>query len=131
MQPHQSSLGLRTDVVSAVIDDGAVLLDLAKKYFYSVNSSGWAIIQLFERGTTVEEVKTICSSWSGEDQGHAVERFIEVLVGDQLLTVMAESPQEHNVNLDGKWVPPTIEKHKEPLHRVMTSAFDPSIPLVE
>jgi len=131
MPAHQSSLGLRTDVVSAVIDDGAVLLDLATKYFYSVNSSGWAIVQLFEGGATVEEVKAICNSWAGEDQGDSVERFIEVLVGDKLLTLMADPPQEHNANLEGKWVSPTIEKHKEPLQRVMTSAFDPSIPLVE
>ena len=42
-----SKLTLRPDVVATVLEDGAVLLDLETKYFYSVNPSGWAILQLF------------------------------------------------------------------------------------
>jgi hypothetical protein len=29
------------------------------------------------------------------------------------------------------WSTPTIEKYSKPLQRIMTSAFDPSIPLAE
>lgn len=125
-------LGLRADVVSAVLEDGAVLLDLATKYFYSVNSTGWAIVQLFENGVTIEEAKAQCRSWSGEQQnGHAVDSFLETLVADKLVITVTDPARKQNVTLKSKWVPPFIEKHKQPLQRVMTSAFDPSIPLVE
>ena len=129
---HKDLLGLRADVVSAVLDDGAVLLDLATKYFYSVNSPGWAIVQLFENGATIEEAKARCRSWSGEQQsGDAVDRFIETLVADKLVTRVTDHARRQNVTVKDKWVSPIIEKHKQPLQRVMTSAFDPSIPLVE
>jgi hypothetical protein len=129
---HTNLLGLRADVVSAVLDDGAVLLDLATKYFYSVNPPGWAIVQLFETGATVEEAKAQCRFWAGEGQsGDAVDRFIDTLVADKLVTHVTDPAQKRNVTLKGRWVPPIIEKHREPLQRVMTSAFDPSIPLVE
>lgn len=129
---HKDFLGLRADVVSAVLDEGAVLLDLETKYFYSVNSPGWAIVQLFENGSTIEGAKTQCRSWSGEDQSDgAVEAFIETLVAEKLVTQVTNPPRRQNVTLKDKWAAPIIEKHKQPLQQVMTSAFDPSIPLVE
>jgi hypothetical protein len=129
---YKGLLGLRGDVVSAVLDEGAVLLDLSTKYFYSVNSPGWAIVQLFENGATVEEARAQCRTWAGEGQsGDAVDRFIEALVADKLVTEVPNPARKQNVTLKGEWASPIIEKHKEPLQRVITSAFDPSIPLVE
>jgi hypothetical protein len=33
--------------------------------------------------------------------------------------------------LNGGWRPPTIDKHREPLQRIVISAFDPTLPLAE
>jgi hypothetical protein len=29
------------------------------------------------------------------------------------------------------WIPPALTKHREPLQRIMVSAFDPGLPLAE
>ena len=125
-------LTLRPDVVVSVMEDGAVLLDLATKYFYSVNSSGWAIVQMFENSASIEEVKMKCHAWAGGDKDSAaIDVFIETLLNENLVGTALDSVTPHDAKLDGDWSRPSIEKHKEPLQRIMTSAFDPSIPLAE
>ena len=50
-------------MVSTIVDDGAVLLDLNTKYFYSVNWPGAAIVMLLEGGVSRSEVIHACASW--------------------------------------------------------------------
>jgi hypothetical protein len=128
----ETRLCLRPDVVVTVVENGAVLLDLDSKYFYSVNSSGWALVQLFEAGVARPAVAEQCRTWgaSAEDEDH-VERFIDVLVTDRLVQPDGVAGAAAAVTLKGEWTTPRIEKHKEPLQRVMTSAFDPTLPLAE
>jgi hypothetical protein len=110
-----------------------VLLDLESKFFFSVNPSGWSIVQLFERGASPVEVQTCCRDWgAGEDDAAAIMRFVDSLIAERLVapgpggTAPGEGP-----TAPGAWTAPSLEKHKEPLQRVMVSAFDPSIPLAE
>jgi hypothetical protein len=35
------------------------------------------------------------------------------------------------VTFEGPWQPPAIERQREPLQSIVTSAFDPSVPLAE
>jgi hypothetical protein len=139
-EPGGKTLTLRPDVVATVLQDGAVLLDLETKYFYSVNPSGWAIIQLFESGATVEQVGTQTRLWGAPSAPDApTMAFLEILKGDRLIVPADEelsaSPgpvdTTPGVPCNGPWSSPSIEKHKEPLHRIMTSAFDPTLPLAE
>jgi Coenzyme PQQ synthesis protein D (PqqD) len=123
-------LALRTDVVASVLEDGAVLLDLATKYFYSVNSTGWVILQLLENGATLEEIQIQCSVWGASDS-EAISRFIQKLVDENLVAPPHDQVPKKNIMLNGNWAPPVLEKHREPLQRIMTNAFDPSIPLAE
>jgi len=124
---------LRPEVVATVLEEGAVLLDLESKFFFSVNPSGWSIVQLFERGASPAEVQTCCRDWGGaEEDAGAIARFVESLIAERLVipgprgTAPGEGPTP-----PGAWAAPSLEKHKEPLQRVMVSAFDPSIPLAE
>jgi hypothetical protein len=126
-------LVLRPDVAVAVLGDGAVMLDLETKYFFSVNSTGWAILRMFERGTTLERVRAQCRAWSGGDgTGGLVEAFMQTLLRERLVAESGTGrSQDLESTLEGGWSTPTIEKHSKPLQRIMTSAFDPSIPLAE
>src|SRR5437899_5213596 len=84
---HIKTLMLRPAVVATVIEDGAVLLDLDTKYFYSVNHGGWAILQLFEAGTTREQVEAECRKWGARaDDGDSIAKFLDVVIGDKLVT---------------------------------------------
>jgi len=132
VESQNESLALRSDVVVSVLEDGAVLLDLSTKYFYSVNSSGWAIVQMFENGSSAEEVKAKCRIWAGRDEDSTpINVFIETLLTENLVVMTTDPSAPHDARLNGGWSRPSIEKHKEPLQRIMTSAFDPSIPLAE
>jgi hypothetical protein len=125
-------LSLRPDVVATVLENEAVLLDLETKYFYSVNATGWAIVQLFETGASVERARERCREWGaspGDDD--AIARFLDALVADRLVIECAEATGADGVKPNGAWTAPAIEKHKEPLQRIMVSAFDPTLPLAE
>jgi len=127
-------LVLRPEVAVAVLEEGAVLLDLDTKFFFSVNDTGWAIIRIFEDGTTLERVRAQCRAWGAKDGNDPeVEAFLKVLMDERLVARDGETNKagETNTSLRNDWSPPTIQKHSKPLQRIMTSAFDPSIPLAE
>jgi hypothetical protein len=131
-QPTNQALMLRPDVVVTVLEHEAVLLDLETKYFYSVNTSGWAIVQLFETGATLDHVRTQSQSWgAGTADAGAIARLVDVLISDRLVTIAAQPVSLNGVAFEGTWTSPTIEKHREPLQRIVVSAFDPTLPLAE
>lgn len=123
----------RPDVVATVLDDGAVLLDLETKYFYRLNRTAWAIAQLFESGATLQEVQAYCKVLgAAASDAAAITALIGVLSRDNLIEASSAqwSPQNQPTS-SIPWSTPTIEKQAEPLQRVITSAFDPSVPLAE
>lgn len=125
-------LSLRPDVVVTVLEHEAVLLDLESKYFYSVNETGWAIVQLFESGANAEQVRSHCQAWGARpEDGDAITHFIDALVRDRLVVATAAVAGVDGVARAGAWAAPAIEKYKEPLQRIMVSAFDPTLPLAE
>ena len=125
-------LYLRTDVVATVIEGDAVLLDLQSKYFYSANNSAWAVLQLFEAGATPAQVHTQAAVWSGlAVTATGVEPLVELLIAEGLLTRDGTPLPTGDIRPDGDWRSPELEKHREPLYRIMTSAFDPTLPLAE
>lgn len=122
---------LRADVVATVLDHGALLLDLQSKYFYQLNPSGWAIVQLFESPTSAVHAVERAKAWGAGDADAAAVRD---LVG-QLLQHGLLEPGSADARPDGEapahWEAPTLERQAQPLQRVIVSAFDPSIPLAE
>jgi hypothetical protein len=128
----EQPLFLRSDVVATVIEGGAVLLDLQSKFFYSANDSAWAILQLFEAGATLSQVRTQTAAWRGDATPAAgVDSLLALLIAEGLLTGDGTSLPSDNIHPEGEWRPPELEKHREPLYRIMTSAFDPTLPLAE
>lgn len=126
------TLILRPDVVVTTLEHEAVLLDLETKYFYSVNHSGWAITQLFETGATRELAQERIAEWgAGSNDLDAAYLFIDRLFSERLIAPGESQGPGPEVTFEGSWSRPTIEKHKQPLHQVMVSAFDPTLPLAE
>ena len=129
---NETVWSLSPEVVVTVLEDSAVLLELQTKYFYSVNATGWAIVQMFESGATKQQIAEKCSAW-GADAARMdmVENFINSFEADNLIMPSEDTPTAHEITFEGDWKPPEVEKHKEPLERIMVSAFDPSLPLAE
>lgn len=126
-----TAYALRPDVVSTVLDHGALLLDLESKYFYLLNPSGWAVTQLFEEGASADHAVERCRAWGAPDADIAgVRAAIEKMIGERLLE---PAPTANNVAgvAPATWEPVGVERQAEPLQRVIVSAFDPSIPLAE
>jgi hypothetical protein len=123
-------LSLQPHVVTTILDDGAVLFDLETKYFYRLNSTGWALVKMFEDGTTVEEVRRQCRAWSApEAHTPAIDRLLETLVSENLVATASHAAAASEMY--GSWTEPVIERQAEPLQGLISSAFDPSIPLAE
>jgi len=128
----QEILMLRPDVVVTTLESEAVFLDLETKYFYSTNLSGWAITQLFECGATRAQVEEQCRSWAvTEEQKTVVAGFVQYLISERLIAPSRSPRPQAAVELPTQWETPKIEKYKEPLQRIMISAFDPTLPLAE
>lgn len=129
---QNKTLVLRPDVVATVIEDGAVLLDLETKYFYTVNHAGWAILQMFEAGTTRAQVEATCQKWGATaDDTHPIANILDLIIGDKLVTLTDFPVADPIPELTYPWSSPTIEKSREPLQRIMKSPFDPTLPLAE
>jgi hypothetical protein len=126
---HGREYVMRPDVVATVMGEGAVLLDLRTKYFYSANKTAWAILSALETGADVSALLSACARCAPE--GAAPEAFFQFLQSENLLEPAASVGWDGRLALAGDWVEPVLEKHKEPLQRIMMSAFDPSVPLAE
>ena len=125
-------IALRPTLVATVVEDGAVLLDLDTNYFYKLNHSGWAILQLFELQSTGEdEILGRCREWgAGAQDEPQIAAFLECCKRQALVDLLPAN-QAPDVQFSGAWAPPSIERQAEPLQGIVTSAFDPSIPLAE
>ena len=122
---------LRPTLVATVIEDGAVLLDLDSKYFYALNQSAWAILQLCETACAApEDILERCKLWGANDQSQ-IRNFLLDLLSHAIVEPGAEREGLPDVRFHGVWTPPLIERQAEPLQTIVTSAFDPSIPLAE
>ena len=124
-------LVLRPEVVGTVIEGGAVLLNLDTNDFYEVNTSGWAILQLFEGGATRDQVMERCQQWGAPANDVAVATFLDVLVRDVLVAPSDWPASTADVTPATAWSAPTIEKAPEALQRIVRSPFDPTLPLAE
>ena len=123
---------LRPDVVSTIMNHGAVILDLRSKYFFSANSTGWAIAQMFETGATRDEMHCACRKCGATDAGiPAIDALIDLMISEGLVEPASMPAAATNGIIVASWVSPTLSKHREPLQRIMVSAFDPGLPLAE
>jgi hypothetical protein len=134
-----TSLSKGPDVVSTELEEGAVLLNLATRTYFSLNDGALAVWNLIEPGRTIEEIAAALSgSFAGvEDHRYMVETFVDRLEAEKLV-VRSESPGEVSFDVapprgvpEGMLEPPELLKHDEPLHEVPLHPFDPQLPLAE
>lgn len=126
-----ASFALRPSIVVTVIEDGAVLLDLDTKYFYRLNAPAWALVSSFELdGMTHDGVRARARSFGATDDA-AVTAFLRELDAHGLLEETPAGTPPESGSFEGAWCDPRIEVQSEPLQSIVTSAFDPSVPLAE
>ncbi len=129
-EDHQ--LALSPHVVVTPLGEGALLLHLDSKFFHSINRPGWGILQLLEAGTTRQNIMSNCTDWgAGEHDRAAIENYLDELISNDLAGNFDGKTTGQQAQFSGDWAAPTIERHDEPLERIVTSAFDPSVPLAE
>jgi len=130
-QSDHCRLRLRPDVVATVLNDGAVILDLRTKFFFSANPTAWSILQMFETGATPAEVIELGQKWGANGDTPAIKRLIEQVIAEGLVeSVDAPAGAALAIPMIA-WVVPELSKHQEPLQQIMVSAFDPGMPLAE
>jgi hypothetical protein len=123
---------LRESVVVTVIDDGAVLFDLESKYFFRLNQPAWAIVQLFECDpVTFGAIEEAAQRWGAAPGDSTIRSLIAELKEHDLIVCAPASELQSNVQFAGPWSEPRMECQKEPLQKIVTNAFDPSVPLAE
>jgi len=130
-ETEAGGLVLRSQIVGAVIEDGAVLLNLDTNDLYEVNTTGWAILQLFEGGARPDQVMQRCEQWGAPSNDPAVAQFLDVVIGDSLVAPSEWPPSTAEVPLAVTWSAPKIEKVPDALQRIVRSPFDPTLPLAE
>lgn len=127
-----TELALSPNVVVTPLGDGALLLHLDNNFFYSINLPGWGILQLLEAGSTLHDILSKCKDWGAqENDQHAVENYLDELIANDLVGNFEGKAADQAAQFTGSWEAPTVERHDEPLERIVTSAFDPSVPLAE
>ena len=107
---------LRPTLVATVVEDGAVLLDLDSKYFYALNESAWAVVQLFETtAASVDAVLAQCVRWGANDDA-AVRAFLEQLTEERIVEEGGAADALPEVSFKGEWCSPVMRRQAEPLH---------------
>jgi hypothetical protein len=127
----QAGIALSPALVATVIEDGAVLLDMESKYFYSLNASGWAIVQIFEStGASVDRILSQCREWGATDEDE-IRAFLARLAEKRIVEIAVDSDDRELPSYTGPWRKPVLTRHEQPLLNIISSGFDPRIPLAE
>jgi hypothetical protein len=87
---------------------------------------------MFETGATRDEIHTASRQWgaNGADT-QAIDGVIDQMISEGLVEP-ANAPASAVAGVAvAAWIPPALTKHREPLQRIMVSAFDPGLPLAE
>ena len=132
------------EVVETVLEDGAVLLNLRTKFYYSLNGVGYKIWQLLDSAQSSEElIQKAMAAYQAESGKikESISKFLGELEQEQLLIPQIEGTEKHStqgqhvVHIDSvekkPFVEPELIKHDEPLHEVVQNPFDPQLPLAE
>ena len=140
-----SALAMNPEVVCTELEDGAVLLNMQTRLYYSLNEVGLELWNLVDVARTPEQVGDALAASFGIEEGaarDAASRFLAALEREQLVvaagdgeTAAGGSPPAPAPAGEGgsqrRFVEPDLVKHDEPLHEVSASPFDPQLPLAE
>jgi Coenzyme PQQ synthesis protein D (PqqD) len=129
------------EVVCTELEDGAVLLNMETRLYYSLNDSGLEIWRLLDIPGTSEELGRRLTERLEVDEAVAAEaaaafvgelereRLVIAADGSEAVTSLAAEPEAGGERR--RFSAPELILHDEPLHEVTTSPFDPQLPLAE
>jgi Coenzyme PQQ synthesis protein D (PqqD) len=142
-----AKLSWHPEVVHTELEDGAILLHLGTRFYYSLNETGRTIWALLESSAGPDDLsRRLVERYPvTEDHAHAaLSRFLAELEREQLVAVgAADGPSapaspDHARPMSGhaartavNFSEPKLTKHAEPLHEVVMNPFDPQLPLAE
>jgi hypothetical protein len=132
------------DVVSTELEDGAVLLNMETRLYYSLNQEGLEIWSLLGSATGPDELARLLTHAFDVDEeraGACVSAFLPELERERLVIASDQAPAEATSEggapagargpTGRPFLEPELVKHDEPLHEVSASPFDPQLPLAE
>jgi hypothetical protein len=142
-----AKLSWHPEVVHTELEDGAILLHLGTKFYYSLNESARTIWDLLESTGDPADLSRRLVERYRVPEGHArasIDRFLAELDREQLIVESAgggstePAPERHEgtvaarpAGTSGRFSEPELTKHAEPLHEVVMNPFDPQLPLAE
>jgi hypothetical protein len=130
-------LAKNPEVVSTELEDGAILLNLETRLYYSLNDAGLEIWRRIGAASSEQELAENLTGLFDADEERVtgvVARFVSELERERLVVPSAEGepvsawPQASGTK---PLEEPELAKHDEPLHEVPASPFDPQLPLAE
>jgi coenzyme PQQ synthesis protein D (PqqD) len=132
------------EVVVTELEDGAVLLNMQTRLYYSLNDAGLAVWNLVDgSGSPGDLVTKLGETFALDDPAgaeEAISKFLAELEREALVVAGerdapahsgAEAPTTPSPADKRRFAAPELIKHDEPLHEVSTSPFDPQLPLAE
>jgi hypothetical protein len=130
-------LAKNPEVVVTELEDGAVLLNMETRRYYSLNDSGLEIWRRIGAAASEQELAANLSGLFEAEESRvqaAVAGFVPELERERLVVSATESePASAWPQTDGTkaLAEPELVLHDEPLHEVPSSPFDPQLPLAE
>ncbi len=134
-------LARNPEVVATELEDGAVLLNMESRLYYSLNDTGlelWRSLESAERQEDLTKLLLQRYDVDEEPAQRSISRFVEELQQEGLVRPAPDeaapaAPMGATSAPDVKrpFTEPALVKHDEPLHDVATSPFDPQLPLAE
>jgi hypothetical protein len=128
------------EVECTELADGAVLLNMETRLYYSLNQVGLELWNATAGASGPDEVaKRLTAAFEIDEPAamSAVTRFLPELERERLVVESAEqvdAPAPVAESSDGPrraFEQPALIKHDEPLHDVANAPFDPQLPLAE
>jgi Coenzyme PQQ synthesis protein D (PqqD) len=135
-----SWLARNPEVECSELQDGAVLLNMETRLYYSLNPVGLELWNAIDAADGPEQVADRLAGAFDVDKPaalDAVSRFVPELERERLVVASAERSVAPAAETGSAAAPrrsfkePQLIKHDEPLHEVATSPFDPQLPLAE
>lgn len=137
------ALSKHPEVVCTELEEGAVLLNLETRSYYSLDRVGldvWNLIDSVDSAAELADQLAQGYEVGEEDPRALVEAFLERLRSEALVVASEGSPEpapsyssppDPSGGTKGPLTPPLLSKHDEPLHEVPLHPFDPQLPLAE
>jgi hypothetical protein len=130
------------EVVYSEMEDGAVLLNLESRFYYSLDAAGLEVWRSIEEAADVVDLRRALLARfdaSEEEADARIRQFVSELQGERLVipaepsssAPQASRPPSPKGHQRPPLAGPALIKHDEPLHEMSQHPFDPQLPLAE